>query len=714
MNIWRSELNLYVDKIEAALVEEGKAEDINVNAELFQVTVKTSLLQVFEATRRKILDTEETAAWWRLSREDPTAKVRRGVLVDTLLALGEVESDEDVLHKAPNLCKIAAKLAISPPAPLPPQLDIAPFLSAISKLNLIEFPGPGKEYDLKAVKEDPSNSQGFCDLAVSLAPTESVVLDRTVFCKQELFMRAIRLDPTNAFAYRNLAGLLPHTYNAKAVMEEGAPMTRRALLKRAVSNDPQNALGYGMLADTMKPGSHIVLDDGRSMTKAAILKRAIALKPTDARAWFALSCEVEETLLEDSTYMTREDLWKRTISLDPKHTAAREALAAWLPEGGATVLEDGSHTTAAELLRLPRVNTVDMPEETVDEATQTIEIEGEENAAPSSWPLPHPQPAQQYTEEASEPSNPDHSPCSSVHDVVSPQGNPQMVWPTYVPSPVSYMPHVQYPMPQGYGGYAFAESDLQSQGSSMQYTLARENTQCSEQMPAQSSQLPQMQAAQHNGDDASTQPSNLDHSQCSSVASPVEVEERNARIILPRKAVQQTLHNADDEFTRRCKKVIQHARSSSAYYNLAMKMPKNTKTTLLDGSVKTRQQLLEIAIGLDGANSDALLLLATLLRPREVVLLNGKHVSQRGVFTMAIAADLTNSRAYSGLAITLPRNGSTVLECGTSMTQEDLCRKALSLDPSNPDAQELLKRIEETAKFTQEHSCTETRPNRPR
>ncbi len=99
-------------------------------------------------------------------------------------------------------------------------------------------------------------------------------------------------------------------------------MTKEQLFKRAIHLNPSFANAYYTLGVLLSKGEETRLENGKIMSKEQFYKRAIHLNPSFATAYNDLGVLLskgEETRLENGKYMYKSQLYKKAIELNPHY-----------------------------------------------------------------------------------------------------------------------------------------------------------------------------------------------------------------------------------------------------------------------------------------------------------------------------------------------------------------------------------------------------------
>ncbi|MGH2613501.1 MAG: tetratricopeptide repeat protein, partial [Rhabdochlamydiaceae bacterium] len=111
------------------------------------------------------------------------------------------------------------------------------------------------------------------------------LLDGTKMTQQQLYLKAIELDPRNSMAYNSLGNIL--RLGGSIQLLNGTEMTKQQLYLKAIElnpTNPTNAIAYTNLGTTLRPGESIQILDGKEMTKQQLYLKAIELDSTNSMA----------------------------------------------------------------------------------------------------------------------------------------------------------------------------------------------------------------------------------------------------------------------------------------------------------------------------------------------------------------------------------------------------------------------------------------------
>lgn len=210
-----------------------------------------------------------------------------------------------------------------------------------------------RELFLKALELDDTLSSAYCNLGATLAgggamelpdgslwtreeqfvrvlnkhkaidrPTPTTVTlpkGTTVMTQRELYLTAIKLDPTNVVAYTNLCLTLHPT--EEIVLPEGRRMNSQDLWEEVNALNDQHAAPYLSIAWTLRKNSPpFVFKNQAPMTKQELILKAIALNPHKANFYWHLAKILrydEAVKLPNGEEMTPKDLLLKAIDLNP-------------------------------------------------------------------------------------------------------------------------------------------------------------------------------------------------------------------------------------------------------------------------------------------------------------------------------------------------------------------------------------------------------------
>ena len=273
-------------------------------------------------------------------------------------------SRRDLLLQSLKLTRDSSEALCSLATTIPEESDyISLRQNSLSKVDLLKRaiavdPFMAKPYYQLAStlsKREQRGERSRCNiwLETSEALTYSVTLDNgRLFAIEDLFEKAILLAPEDAHCYytygKHLTG---ETANQPRSLSTTLPTE---LFLKAISLDPHFAKPYLRLAALLADGAAVLLPPNNTkMTKIALIKRAVALNPFYYDAFCMLGTTLPEgvaTILEDGTIMSSTDLFKRAIELNPRRSEAYAALASVMSGDGSTVdLEDGTRVTSADI-----------------------------------------------------------------------------------------------------------------------------------------------------------------------------------------------------------------------------------------------------------------------------------------------------------------------------------------------------------------------------
>ncbi len=191
---------------------------------------------------------------------------------------------------------------------------------------------------LKVIALDPEHARAYHDLAFLLPPPKGIVClpDGTFKNKQELYLKAIELGQDDAPTYSNLGRTLGK--DESITLPDGSVLTKQQLLYlEAIAFDPKNLSAYSTLADALLPSGKIRLPGGVTVTREQLVYLIdIARNPQDAQALInlALTLPTEGTVrLIDGTVRNKTELVYTAINLDPTIPQAYRLLAEIVPKG---------------------------------------------------------------------------------------------------------------------------------------------------------------------------------------------------------------------------------------------------------------------------------------------------------------------------------------------------------------------------------------------
>lgn len=284
--------------------------------------------------------------------------------------------------------------------------DVANAIGAPTSQNVIPF---ALHQQKRRIQQEPFAAEHYYNLALMLDPTETIVIEgptkRTVYTKKTLLIDSFRLNPDNPFVLNNLANLLgagefvklPRGHHsvsyskiellqqalrldptyanaycnlAVAMQQEGLKnlrvrirgvafvVTARELFGLAILEDPNHALAYNNLALTFQAPNEtcrLVIDGkDQEFTEQDLYVRSIACDASHADPFYNLSTLIRHdhppiTLSIDGVphAMSKRDLLIKAISLNAQYGNAYYNLANVLLDEGVTSAElciDGETT----------------------------------------------------------------------------------------------------------------------------------------------------------------------------------------------------------------------------------------------------------------------------------------------------------------------------------------------------------------------------------
>lgn len=228
----------------------------------------------------------------------------------------------------------------------------------LSQGGSIRFPNGSvmtqQQLFLKAVQLDPKNSVAYRGLGIllSILPEKERNIelpDGSMMTQQQLFLKAIELNPSDAAAYFWLGLIICSTENIK--FPDGRIMGRQELFFQTLRLDPKNSLAYTILGNIARRA--IQIPDGKMMTEQELHLQAIYLDPKNSRAWNNLAATLtknEKIRLHDGRRMTQQELYLEAIDLDPGIAIFYQNLATTLSTGSSIKLFNSTIMTKTDLL----------------------------------------------------------------------------------------------------------------------------------------------------------------------------------------------------------------------------------------------------------------------------------------------------------------------------------------------------------------------------
>ncbi len=177
-----------------------------------------------------------------------------------------------------------------------------------------------KEELLEKIKNEPGTAKHYLLLAFMLqAPDETVELLKQnpddpeelpiVMTQQELFLKTIELDDTQALAYLALKNQLED--DETITLNDGRILTKRQLIMEAIDNAPNEPMPYSALAFVTMDDDTVELLDGRVMNQNQLYLEAVHLERYIGLMWFQerYFITAEDTVtLPDGRQLNQEQL----------------------------------------------------------------------------------------------------------------------------------------------------------------------------------------------------------------------------------------------------------------------------------------------------------------------------------------------------------------------------------------------------------------------
>jgi tetratricopeptide (TPR) repeat protein len=209
-----------------------------------------------------------------------------------------------------------------------------------------------KQLYLEAIKYNPSYSKAYNNLATCLSWNESIELpDGRTLTGIQLYLEAIKYDPSFLTAYKNLVERV--SLITPTTLHDGRTFTRNQLYVEIIRMDPSDATTYYKLANDMAVGETITLHDGRILTRKQLLLEAIKINPSDPDLYYnigiGLEARDEVLILPDGGTLTPKQAFLETIELDPLFACAYTQLA-WVTGKDEIISVNGTTYTYKALL----------------------------------------------------------------------------------------------------------------------------------------------------------------------------------------------------------------------------------------------------------------------------------------------------------------------------------------------------------------------------
>mmetsp|Transcript_107347 Transcript_107347/g.303497 ORF Transcript_107347/g.303497 Transcript_107347/m.303497 type:complete len:1194 (+) Transcript_107347:53-3634(+) len=195
------------------------------------------------------------------------------------------DSDFDVGHSAPLPDAVIESITpfATPKAPARPVLRApdAGGLAPTREHSGAERAESKREAMIQKIQQNASNAASYVDLAKDLGEKEIVTVAGCEYNQKELYLKAVRLDPTFAAAYSDL-GCILSMEGGRAVLLEGREYTEEALYVRAIELDPQLVLAYENLRDVLEPGKSVTIG-GTEYNQKALSRKITELKEEESK-----------------------------------------------------------------------------------------------------------------------------------------------------------------------------------------------------------------------------------------------------------------------------------------------------------------------------------------------------------------------------------------------------------------------------------------------
>lgn len=196
---------------------------------------------------------------------------------------------------------------------------------------------------VKKTKHQPQTAQDFIEAGKKLRLDEKIQFpDGTEMSQEEIFLKAIELDPDCSSAYNYLGTICDAL--SKIKLPDGAEMTQQQLFLKAIEKDPNNSSAICNLGSTLEGGGSMVLPNGAQLTREQQFVRVI--RKHQAVAHPSLT---KISLPNDAAEMTRRELFLRAIECDPANPAPYFNLCFTLQRNESVKLPDGKKMDARAL-----------------------------------------------------------------------------------------------------------------------------------------------------------------------------------------------------------------------------------------------------------------------------------------------------------------------------------------------------------------------------
>lgn len=196
---------------------------------------------------------------------------------------------------------------------------------------------------VKKAKFLPQTAQDFIEAGKTLRLDEKVRFpDGTEMSQEEVFLKAIELDPDCSVAYNYLGTICDA--KSKIKLPDGTEMTQQQLFLQAIEKDPKNSSAICNLGSTLEGGGSMVLPNGTQLTREEQFVRVI--RKHQAVAHPSLT---KISLPNDAAEMTRRELFLRAIECDPANPAPYFNLCFTLQPNESIKLPDGKKMDARAL-----------------------------------------------------------------------------------------------------------------------------------------------------------------------------------------------------------------------------------------------------------------------------------------------------------------------------------------------------------------------------
>ena len=126
------------------------------------------------------------------------------------------------------------------------------------------------ELNYEAIELNPKFAEAYADYGNRIRKNTPPLsfANKSAFTKKQLYLEAIKLDPTDASAYLNLSSVL--NYGDTVTLPDGTEMNSHQLLLKAIDLDPYYFGYYVELHTQLEDDDPVTLLDGSSMTPQEI------------------------------------------------------------------------------------------------------------------------------------------------------------------------------------------------------------------------------------------------------------------------------------------------------------------------------------------------------------------------------------------------------------------------------------------------------------